>query len=80
MRVEEAYINKIEGYKVNETALIKEWEIRVKHKESEIRAMWESEERRLTLQVNLYKEKLSKRENENRVIRVDLKIEREKVE
>ena len=80
MRVEEAYLNKIEWFKSNEIAIKQEWTIKMEHALKEIKEVMQSEVDRLTVIINLYKEKLNRRETENRNLLVELKIYKEKVE
>jgi len=80
MRVEEAYINKIEYYKAREPALIQEEQIKGEHKVEDTRLIMQTEIDRLTVIINLYKDKLNRRESENRNLLVELKIYKEKVE
>jgi len=80
MRVEEAYINKIEYYKAREPALIQEEQIKGEHKVEDTRLIMQTEIDRLTVMINLYKDKLNRRESENRNLLVELKIYKEKVE
>ena len=80
MRVEEAYLNKIEWYKANEKAVIEEERIKADRRVNEVTETMKTEIERLTSIINLYKEKLNKRENENRNLLVELKIYKDKVE
>ena len=80
MRVEEAYLNKIEWYKANESAITQEEQIKGEHRVEEMRLTMQAEIDRLTVLINLYKEKLNKRETENRNLLVEVKIYKEKVE
>ena len=80
MRVEEVYLNKIEYMKAQEKALIEEWTIKCQHKVEDKKAQMQSEIERLTVIINLYKEKLTRKENENRNIMVELRIAKEKIE
>lgn len=80
MRVEEAYLNKIEWYKANEKAIIEEWEIKLERSVNDVKETMTLEISRLTSIINLYREKLNKRENENRNLLVDVKLLKEKIE
>jgi len=80
MRVEEAYLNKIEWYKANESAILQEEQIKCEHRVDETRLTMQTEIDRLTVLINLYREKLSKRETESRNSLVEVKIYKEKVE
>lgn len=80
MRVEEAYLNKIEWFKGNEVAIKQEWTIKLDHAVKEIKETMQDEISRLTIITNLYKEKLNRRETENRNLLVELKIYKDKVE
>lgn len=80
MRVDEAYTNKIEWYKGREKAIIQEEQIKAEHRVEETRRFMQEENDRLTVIINLYKEKLTRKEAENRHLLVELKIYKEKVE
>jgi len=80
MRVEEAYMNKIAWFKANEEALKQEWTIKLEHAVRDTKELMQQEIDRLTVIINLYKEKLSRRETENRNLLIELKIYKEKVE
>lgn len=80
MRVEEAYLNKIEWYKGREKAIIQEEQIKAEHRVEETRRVMQEEIDRLTVIINLYKEKLTRKEAENRNLLIELKIYKDKVE
>ena len=80
LRVEKAYLDKIEWYKSNEIALKEEKEIYTEHKVEEAKEVLKAEIARLHVIISLYKEKLTRREGENRNILVELKIYKDKVE
>ena len=80
MRVEEAYLNKIQWFKANEEAIKQELAIKMDAKIKETKAVMQSEIDRLTVIINLYKEKLTRRETENRNLLVELKIYKDKVD
>ena len=80
LRVEKAYLDKIEWYKNNEAALKEEINIKIEHKVEEAKDQMQAEIDRLNEIINLYKAKLTRRESENRNILVELKIYKDKVE
>ena len=80
LRVEKAYLDKIEWYKTNENAIREEERIKADHRVEEIISQKQAEIDRLQVTINLYKEKLTRRESENRNILVELKIYKDKVE
>lgn len=80
LRVEKAYLDKIEWYKTNENALREEEKIKTEHKVEEAKEPLNAEIDRLKVIIGLYKEKLTRREAENRNILVELKIYKDKVE
>jgi len=80
MRVEEAYLNKIRWYKTNEEALKQEWALKLDHAVKETKETMQIEIDRLTVIINLYKEKLNRRETENRNLLVEYKMVKDKVE
>ena len=80
LRVEKAYLDKIEWYKTNEKAIREEEKIKADHRVEEAKGTLNAEIDRLAEIINLYKEKLTRRESENRNILVELKIYKDKVE
>jgi len=80
LRVEKAYLDKIEWYKTNEKAVREEEKIKADHRVEEALQVKQVEIDRLIMTINLYKEKLTRRESENRNILVELKIYKDKVE
>lgn len=80
LRVEKAYLDKIEWYKTNEKAMREEEKIRADHRVMDVEATWKAEVERQLVIINLYKEKLTRRESENRNILVELKVYKDKVE
>lgn len=73
-------MNKIEYYKAREPAIIQEEQIKGDNRVEKTRVTMQAEIDRLTVMINLYKEKLNRRETENRNLLVELKIYKEKVE
>lgn len=61
-------------------ALKQEWAIKMESKVTETKHQMQGEIDRLTIIINLYKEKLVRRETENRNLLVELKIYKDKVE
>ena len=73
MRVEEAYMNKIAWHEAHEKAVVQEERVKGDHRVEEAKYGLQSEVDRLTVMVNLYKEKLTRRETENRNLLVEVK-------
>lgn len=80
LRVEKAYLDKIEWYKTQEKAIREEEKIKGDHRVEEAKDVMKAEIDRLNVLITLYKEKLTRRESENRNILVELKIYKDKVE
>ena len=80
LRVEKAYLDKIEWYKNELNAKEEEIKIRIEHKVEEAKDQMQAEIDRLNEIIELYKAKLTRRESENRNILVELKIYKDKVE
>ena len=74
MRVEEAYLNKITWHEARETAAVQEERVKADHRVEETKYGLQSEIDRLTVMINLYKEKLTRRETENRNLLVEVKL------
>ena len=66
MRMEEAYLNKIEGYKVNIEKMKKEHSVKYTRISESLKLTHKDEITRLTVMINVYKEKLTRREVESR--------------
>lgn len=72
-------MEKIEYYESHEKVVRKEEWIKGENKVEKTRVQLQSEIDRLTVMINLYKEKLNRRETENRNLLVELKIYKEKI-
>lgn len=57
-----------------------QWEIKCEHRVREAEHKKQVEIDRLTVIINLYKEKLTRKESENRNLLVELKVTKEKIE
>jgi len=79
-RVEEVYINKIEYLKEQIVAIKKEWEVKLNFRVAEKKEELESEISRLTVLINLFKDKLARRENENRSLLSEINRLKRKLE
>ena len=80
MRIEKAYLEKIEWYKSNINVINQQWEIKCEHRVREAEHKKQIEIDRLTVIINLYKEKLIRKESETRNLLVELKVYKEKIE
>ena len=74
VRVEQAYLNKIEWYKEHEKTMKEEHRLKTERRVTILNENSRLEIDRLTVIINQYREKLNKREHENRNLLVKIQI------
>ena len=79
MKMEESYISKIQYFEKREPVIKEEQRYHWEHKLRDQNDVKDKEIQRLTIIINVYKEKLARRESENRNITTKYRIELDKL-
>lgn len=73
-------MNKIEYLKEQTVKIKEEWEVKLNFRVAEKKEELDVEITRLTVLINLFKDKLARRENENRSLLTEIKILKKKLQ